>query len=166
MADETPAQDITFKIKTSGDSSHTITISDAKTVKDLKELLSGDDYEKIPADSQRLIYSGRVLKDGELLRTYKIKSGNTIHMVKSAQSNAAQKPAGSGAAPTATAGASGVPTNMAAGTAINNPLSHLTGARYAGRMGLPSADTFGADFGVSYTLLFSCNPAIQSVMRF
>jgi len=139
---------VTFKVKTSSDGLHTVTIAETATVLDLKNLLAGDDYEKIPAERQRLIYSGRVMKDGEQLSTYKIKAGNTLHMVKSAQSNAAQNPASAsspaGGAPRA---AAGVPQNMAAGTA-NNPLAGLTGARYAGHMGLPGAEMFGADGGM------------------
>jgi len=136
---------ISFKVKTSADGLHNITIAETKTVLDLKNLLAGDDYEKIPASRQRLIYSGRVMKDGELLSSYKIKTGNTLHMVKNAQSNAAQTPASS----STTGGTpAGVPTNMAAGTA-NNPLAGLTGARYAGHMGLPGMEMFGADGGVS-----------------
>ena len=105
--------------------------------------------EKIPAERQRLIYSGRVMKDPDQLSTYKIKDGNTIHMVKSAPSNAQQNPASantpsSSGAPRA---AAGVPQNMAAGTA-NNPLAGLTGARYAGHMGLPGMEMFGADGGM------------------
>ena len=147
--EEQAPKSLTFKIKTSGDGSHNVTISEEAKVLDLKNLLAGDDYEKIPAARQRLIYSGRVMKDEEPLKTYKIKDGNTVHMVKSAQSNAAQNPvntttASSGSTPRAT----GVPTNMAAGTA-NNPLAGLTGARYAGHMGLPGRDMFGADGGVS-----------------
>ena len=95
------------------------------------------------------------MKNEEPLSTYKIKAGNTIHMVKSAQSNAAQNPAS--ATPTAAGlapAAAGVPTNMAAGTA-NNPLAGLTGARYAGHMGLPGMDMFGADGGVGSTHLLS-----------
>lgn len=139
---------ITFKVKTSSDSSHTITVPETCLVGDLKTMLSGPDYENIPVDRQRLIYSGRVMKNEEPLSTYKIKPGNTIHMVKSAQSNAAQNPAGSSsttgsAAPTA----AGVPTNMAAGTA-NNPLAALTGARYAGHLNLPDRGLFGVDGGV------------------
>ncbi len=66
-------------------------------------------------------------------------------MVKSAASNApaSTSAAGSGSVP------AGVPTNMAAGTA-NNPLTNLTGARYAGMgLNLPGMDMFGADGGVS-----------------
>ncbi|KAF7871482.1 hypothetical protein EAF04_003589 [Stromatinia cepivora] len=140
-APETDSQ-ITFKVKTSSDGNHTITMAETASVLDLKTKLAGDDYEKIPVDRQRLIYSGRVMKNEEPLSTYKIKAGNTIHMVKSAQSNMTQNAAN------ATAGAAaGVPTNMAAGTA-NNPLAGLTGARYAGQMGLPGAEMFGADGGM------------------
>lgn len=139
-APETDSQ-ITFKVKTSSDGNHTITMAETASVLDLKTKLAGDDYEKIPVDRQRLIYSGRVMKNEEPLSTYKIKAGNTIHMVKSAQSNMAQNAANT------TAGAAAVPTNMAAGTA-NNPLAGLTGARYAGQMGLPGAEMFGADGGM------------------
>lgn len=152
-ADEAPPKQLSFKIKTSGEGAHNITISENAQVIDLKNMLSGENYENIPAARQRLIYSGRVMKDEEPLKTYKIKDGNTVHMVKSAASNAAQNPA-STANPTtgSTPRATGVPTNMAAGTA-NNPLAGLTGARYAGHMGLPGMDMFGADGGVCIEFL-------------
>lgn len=140
---------ISFKVKTSSEGNHNITIAESATVLDLKTLLSGDDYEKIPANRQRLIYSGRVMKDEDQLSKYKIKAGNTIHMVKSAASNVAQNPSSAGSTATGIPrGAAGVPTNMAAGTA-NNPLASLTGARFAGQMPLPGTEMFGADGGVS-----------------
>ncbi|KAM3065412.1 hypothetical protein ACMFMG_011466 [Clarireedia jacksonii] len=151
MSDEPTAAEtdpqLTFKVKTSGEGNHTITMAETATVLDLKNKLAGDDYEKIPVERQRLIYSGRVMKNEEPLSTYKIKAGNTIHMVKSAPSNAAQNPASSASSSGAPRAAAGVPTNMAAGTA-NNPLAGLTGARYAGHMGLPGMDMFGADGGM------------------
>jgi ubiquilin len=155
MSDGAPSTEgdpqITFKVKTSSEGLHNITIAESATVADLKKILAGDDYEKIPANRQRLIYSGRVMKDEDQLTKYKIKSGNTIHMVKSAASNATQNPANGGASATGGAprAAAGVPANMAAGTA-NNPLAGLTGARFAGHMGLPGAEMFGADGGVSW----------------
>jgi ubiquilin len=153
MAEEiAPNEDaqITFKVKTSSDGNHTITMPETTTVLELKTKLAGSDYENIPAERQRLIYSGRVMKNEEPLSTYKIKPGNTIHMVKSAQSNATQNPVNAGTSGTASAApaAAGVPTNMAAGTA-NNPLAALTGARYAGHLNLPGRDMFGVDGGVS-----------------
>ena len=72
-------------------------------------------------------------------------------MVKSAPSNAAQNPSNAGASVGSQARpAAGVPTNMAAGAAVNNPLVGLTGARYAGHnINLPGLGAFGADGGVS-----------------
>lgn len=153
MSDDTPAEEtqISFKVKTSNDGNHSITISDAATVLDLKTKLAMSEFEDIPVERQRLIYSGRVMKNEEKLSFYKIKEGNTVHMVKSAASNAAQNPSTTGASVGSQARpAAGVPTNMAAGTAINNPLTGLTGARYAGHnINLPGLGAFGADGGVS-----------------
>jgi ubiquilin len=151
MSDEAttnPSEDaqITFKVKTSSDGNHIITMPETATVLELKTKLAGSDYENVPADRQRLIYSGRVLKNEEPLSTYKIKSNNTIHMVKIAPSNAAQK--ASSASASSIGSAPAIPTNMAAGTA-NNPLAALTGARYAGHLNLPDRNMFGVDGGVS-----------------
>jgi ubiquilin len=154
VADEAGANEdpqITFKVKTSSDGNHVITMAETATVLDLKTKLAGPDYENIPAERQRLIYSGRVMKNEEPLSTYKIKAGNTIHMVKSAPSNATQNPASASTPAGSAPAAAGVPTNMAAGTA-NNPLAGLTGARYAGHINLPGRDMFGADGGVRIDL--------------
>lgn len=135
---------ITFKVKTSSDSTHSITINDTATVLDLKTKLAGEDFENIPVERQRLIYSGRVMKNDDALSTYKIKHNNTIHMVKSAASN--QQPNQTPAANTSTS--TPAPTNMASGTA-NQPFANLTGARYAGfGNGLPGLDMFGPDGGM------------------
>ncbi|KAI0870442.1 hypothetical protein GGS24DRAFT_492996 [Hypoxylon argillaceum] len=148
MADSTDGASadpqINFKVKTSGDKQHTIIMAESATVADLKAKLAGPDFEDIPPERQRLIYSGRVMKNEEPLSTYKIKSGNTVHLVKSAASNPAPTASSSS---TSTPAAPQVPTNMAAGTA-NNPLAGLTGARYAGLTNLPSADMFGPDGGM------------------
>jgi ubiquilin len=147
MADNADAGEVSlsFKVKTSGDKTHAITMPDSATVLDLKTKLAQPDLENIAADRQRLIYSGRVMKNDDQLKVYKIKPGNTIHMVKSAASNPAPAPS-SAAAPAPAA----VPQNMAAGVPANNLLAGLTGARFAGHgINLPGAATFGADGGVS-----------------
>jgi ubiquilin len=148
MADNADASSdamLSFKVKTSGDKTHSITMVESATVLDLKNKLAGPDLENISADRQRLIYSGRVMKNDDSLKTYKIKPGNTIHMVKSAASNPAPAPSNASApAPAA------VPQNMAAGVPANNILAGLTGARFAGHgINLPGAASFGADGGVS-----------------
>lgn len=153
-AEEAP---ITFSVKASNDSKYTLTLPVSTPVLELKEKLAGSEYADTPVERQRLIYSGRVLKDNDTLATYKVKEGHTIHLVKSAVSNQRQAQTAAGTAtPTSSAGASGggqaaagaVPTNLAAGTG-NNPLAGLTGARYAGFAQLPSAGLFGPDGGVS-----------------
>ncbi|KAK3694903.1 hypothetical protein B0T22DRAFT_86617 [Podospora appendiculata] len=135
---------ITFKVKSASDKIHIITISEASTVLDLKNKLAGADYEDIPAERQRLIYSGRVMKNDDALSVYKIKNQNTIHMVKSAASNPAPTNTSTSSAPTPQA----IPQNMAAGASANNLLAGLTGARFAGHASLPSRDLFGADGGM------------------
>lgn len=142
---------ITFNVKAANDQKHVLTLPSATTVADLKAKLATPEYADVPVDRQRLIYSGRVLKDPDTLASVKIKDGHTIHLVKGAASNARQNPASQGTASTAGAGttpAPQVPTNIAAGTG-NNPLAGLTGARYAGFHGLPGMDMFGPDGGVS-----------------
>ena len=143
---------ITFNVKAANDQKHVLTLPSTTTVAYLKAKLSTSEYADVPADRQRLIYSGRVLKDPDTLASVKIKDGHTVHLVKGAASNARQNPTSQGTS--STTGGSGiptpqVPTNIAAGTG-NNPLAGLTGARYAGFHGLPGMDMFGPDGGVSH----------------
>lgn len=149
MADDAqpdaPANSVTFTVKSSNDAKYVVTVPESMTVLDLKNKLAGSDHADVPADRQRLIYSGRVLKDPDPLANYKIKDGNTVHMVKSAASTQRQQQSNQ---PVPGAGsASAVPQNLAAGTG-NDPLAGLTGARYAGFAQMPSADSFGPDGGV------------------
>lgn len=48
---------------------------------ELKGLIQAKD-ESFPAESIRLIYSGRVLKDEDLVSKYSLKQGHTIHLVR------------------------------------------------------------------------------------
>ncbi|KAF6237547.1 hypothetical protein HO173_004437 [Letharia columbiana] len=146
-ADETP---ITFNVKSSSDAKYVLTVPLSMTVIDLKTKLSGPEYADIPPDRQRLIYSGRVLKDADTLGSYKVKEGNTVHLVKGAASNQRQNPANQGSVNAGSTGAqpaTGVPTNLASGTG-QDPLAGLTGARYAGYAQMPNANMFGPDGGM------------------
>lgn len=143
MADTSGNEDapVTFNVKASSGPKVTVTVPLSTTVADLKTKLAEPDMANIPASSQRLIYSGKVLKDHETLATHNVKEGNTMHMVRSAASNQRQNPANQSTASsgntTTPAPAANVPQNFAAGTG-NDPLAGLTGARYAGFAGLPS----------------------------
>ncbi|KAF9646663.1 hypothetical protein BDM02DRAFT_2982101 [Thelephora ganbajun] len=78
---ESPSE-IQIHVKGANELKLQITIKTDKTVQDLKHAIA--EKTDAPADRQRLIYSGKVLKDEEPLSNYKIQSGHTIHMVKSA----------------------------------------------------------------------------------
>ncbi|PGH17227.1 hypothetical protein AJ80_04869 [Polytolypa hystricis UAMH7299] len=172
-ADESP---ITFHVKSSSDAKYTLTLSPSTTIEGLKEKLSASEYADVPPERQRLIYSGRVLKDGDTLASHKVKDGHTIHLVKSAASN--HRPATTSQTSSANPSANqstprtipGVPTNLAAGTG-NNPLAGLTGARYAGFAQLPGAGMFGPDGGMGpppdteSMIRMLQNPQFQSTMN-
>ncbi len=150
MADDNPADDapVTFNVKSSNDAKFTITVPLSTTVADLKEKLATTEYADLPPDRQRLIYSGRVLKDPDTVGSYRIQAGHTVHLVKGAASNQRQNPAAAASGSGGGAAAAPVlPTNLTAGTG-NNPLAGLTGGRYAGFAQLPSQDMFGPDGGV------------------
>ena len=68
-------------IKASSEQRHTVNIDDASTIKQLKEAI--EKTADIPATEQRLIYSGKVLKDEEALATYGLQDGHTVHLVRS-----------------------------------------------------------------------------------
>ncbi|KAF2233844.1 hypothetical protein EV356DRAFT_567662 [Viridothelium virens] len=156
MADEgTSSGDevqVTFNVRTSSEAKYTLSLPVSTKISAVKEKLATSDYADTPPDRQRLIYSGRVMKDGDTLSTYKVKDGNTVHLVKSAASNARQNPANqpsnssARASPTNTGGA---PSNIASGPGTS-PLNNLTGARFAGYgPGLPGMDMFGPDGGMA-----------------
>ncbi|PSR79673.1 hypothetical protein BD289DRAFT_442165, partial [Coniella lustricola] len=147
MADNTEGAgdaQISFKVKASGDRNHSVSMPESATVLDLKNKLATEEFENITIERQRLIYSGRVMKNEDTLASYKIKPGNTIHLVKSAASNPTPAPSSAASQPVPQA----IPSNMAAGTSADNILAGLTGARFAGHANLPSANMFGADGGM------------------
>ncbi|CUM48267.1 unnamed protein product [Debaryomyces tyrocola] len=146
---------ISITIKSSGDTKYEVTVSPTITVLELKNEIA--DKSSVPADRQRLIYSGKVLKDTETVASYKVQTGHTIHLVKSAGPKTNNTDNGGAAASTdatrneseSSGNNSGVPSNIAAGQGSFNPLADLTGARYAGYTQLPSASMFGPDGGMN-----------------
>lgn len=162
---------INIKIKSSGDKKYDVEVDTDATIEDLKVIISA--VADVPPENQRLIYSGKVLKDPETVSFYKIQNDHSVHLVKSQGSRPGASNAGSGAnatnasasnasnvsggtgASNATGAsnhdlstANSIPTNLAAGQGSFNPLADLTGARYAGYAQLPSASMFGPDGGM------------------
>ncbi|KAK2855577.1 hypothetical protein FQN49_005052 [Arthroderma sp. PD_2] len=176
----------TFHVKSSAEPKYSLTLKPSSTVAEIKQILTGSEYANVPSDRQRLIYSGRVLKDNDTLASHKVKEGHTIHLVKSsASSSQSQQQSGTSSSQAAQGGqtasrsntpsttappAAGVPTNLAAGTG-NSMLAGLTGARYAGFSQLPGAGMFGPDGGMGplpdadQILNMMENPQFQSTMN-
>ncbi|OXG86585.1 ubiquilin [Cryptococcus neoformans var. grubii Br795] len=100
MAAEQPsssASDITITVKGPQELKLTISVSSDKNIAELKQLIASKcDVEK---DRQRLIYSGKVLKDEETISSYKIQNGHTIHMVKGAAKPSSSTSAGQASQP-------------------------------------------------------------------
>ena len=72
-----------LNVKCSNGKTLNLDIDGASTVLELKEAISAEDGNP-PATQQRLIYSGKVLKDPETLDSYAVQEGHTIHMVRGA----------------------------------------------------------------------------------
>ncbi|KAJ3505546.1 hypothetical protein NLJ89_g7361 [Agrocybe chaxingu] len=117
MADE-QAPEIQINVKGPSELKLQISITTDKTVLELKQAIAAK--SDVEADRQRLIYSGRVLKDDDQLSVYKIQSNHTIHMVKGvSRSGASGSSSGStGAAPQQ------LPT-MQTGQNVHDPLTQL-----------------------------------------
>jgi ubiquilin len=115
---EPGANSITINIKGPSEMKLSITISTDKTVRDLKQAIA--EKSDVEADRQRLIYSGKVLKDDDVLSTYKIQSSHTIHMVKGAARSTASTSAAPQQIPNMQAGQS--PTDPL--TVLNGPMGH------------------------------------------
>ncbi|CAI4048880.1 hypothetical protein SKDZ_13G4030 [Saccharomyces kudriavzevii ZP591] len=157
----------------SGQDKWEVAVAPESTVLQFKEAISK--ANSIPVANQRLIYSGKILKDDQTVDSYHIQDGHSVHLVKSQP-----KPDAGGAtgannatATSAAVGTSATP-NMSSGQSAGfNPLADLTSARYAGYLNMPSADMFGPDGGAlnndsnnqDELLRMMENPIFQSQMN-
>lgn len=72
---------VNVNVKGPSDVKMTVSLPKSATVREFKELIAAQN-EQFPADEQRLIYSGRVLKDDEVaVDKYNIKEGHTVQLV-------------------------------------------------------------------------------------
>ncbi|KAJ1302927.1 hypothetical protein OPQ81_003225 [Rhizoctonia solani] len=125
MTEQAPAtgsNEVTLNIKGPSELKLSITIGTDKTVLDLKQAIAAK--TDVTADRQRLIYSGRVLKDEDALSTYKVQNAHTVHMVKGAP-----KPTGSGSGSSPTPAPTQPLPSMQTGqtsteTLLNGPRGH------------------------------------------
>ncbi|BGP23470.1 ubiquilin [Rhodotorula toruloides] len=163
---EAGSETFTLNIKAPGDQRFTVTVPASSTVEQLKEEIAKA-KEDFPVDQQRLIFSGRVLKNEDPISKYGIKAGVAIHLVKGARPAGAASTSSTPAARNSSE-AAGVPSNFAAGQQVmGNPLAPLMNAQYAGALG--GFNPF-AQMGVNtndpnYMQNMMNNPEVQAQMN-
>jgi ubiquilin len=151
---------ITVSVKCSTGDKFTVEVETSQLVSDFKRLLA--EKSKIPAEQQRLIFSGHVLKDPQTLESYSIKDGSTVHLVRGASSTPTP------AQPTQTAtNDNTAPPNPT--TNADNPFAAFAGADplLGGFGGMPSLQQMQAQMaqnpGMVRELMNS--PEMQSMMQ-
>lgn len=70
-----------INVQASHDKKFTIEVEPADGTGELKEKIG--ENQQIPPEELRLIFSGRILKEGDTVTSLKMTEGNTIHMVRS-----------------------------------------------------------------------------------
>ncbi|CAG8680042.1 13936_t:CDS:2 [Dentiscutata erythropus] len=152
--------EITINVKCSNDQKYSVTIDTSKTVLEFKQAIA----EKCDttADRQRLIYSGRVLKDNDTLETYKIAEGHTVHMVKSSAPSGSSQAQASQQTQSATTGNTQTPQQPTGFSPNANPFAQF------GAMGGFNQGTnpYGSPYGgMQNPLDLLQNPAIMQYMQ-
>ena len=84
----------------SGQNKWDVSIEPSQTILELKEAIAV--VSSIPAANQRLIYSGKILKDDQTVESYKIQDGHAVHLVRSGGNTASSNTSSSSTATTTT----------------------------------------------------------------
>nr|XP_023900996.1 ubiquitin domain-containing protein DSK2b-like [Quercus suber]POE50081.1 ubiquitin domain-containing protein dsk2b [Quercus suber] len=104
--EEEQREEVVINIRCSNGTKFTVRTSLDSSISAFKAALAQNC--DVPADQQRLIYKGRILKDDQTLESYGLQAEHTVHMVRGFAS-AATTPA---ATATATAAATGNPESL------------------------------------------------------
>ncbi|KAB2045960.1 hypothetical protein ES319_D01G199800v1 [Gossypium barbadense] len=164
---------VLVNIRCSNGSKFTVRTSLESTVGVFKSLLAQNC--DVPADQQRLIYKGRVLKDDQTLQSYGLQADHTIHMVRSfTPSSSIPPPAATTntATPNSTPGVTlGVGSNEGAGLGASSfpGLNALGGNGGLGLFGsgLPEFEQVQQQLTQNPNMMSELmnTPAIQSLMN-
>ncbi|XP_057501119.1 ubiquitin domain-containing protein DSK2a-like isoform X2 [Actinidia eriantha] len=175
-------EEVTLNIRCSNGSKFTLRTSLEATVEAFKAFLAQNCG--VPADQQRLIYKGRILKNDQTLASYGLQADHTVHMVRGfapaastpSAATATATATGTGGNPNPTPGvAQGVGSNEGGGVGLGASLFPGLGFNALGGSGAPGL--FGAGLPefeqVQQQLTQNPNmmreimnmPAIQSLMN-
>ncbi|XP_074275769.1 ubiquitin domain-containing protein DSK2a-like [Silene latifolia] len=91
-ATATVGDEVSVNIRCSNNTKFSVTTSLESTVANFKAVVAQS--SDVPADQQRLIYKGRILKDDHTLASYGLQADHTIHMVRGFAPSAANTPSG------------------------------------------------------------------------
>ncbi|KAL0422986.1 UNVERIFIED_CONTAM: Ubiquitin domain-containing protein DSK2b [Sesamum latifolium] len=122
------SEEVNVNIRCSNGSKFSVKTTLDSTVGEFKALLAQNC--DVPADQQRLIYKGRILKDDQTLISYGLQADHTVHMVRGSA------PAASPPTPTPAPASSGN-TNSTAATQGAGPNAGGTGIAGAGASPFP-----------------------------
>ncbi|XP_030522824.1 ubiquitin domain-containing protein DSK2b-like isoform X1 [Rhodamnia argentea] len=133
---------VVVNIRCSNGSKFTVKTGLDSTVEAFKAVLAQSC--DVPADQQRLIYKGRILKDSETLESYGLQADHTVHMVRGLPSATPPPPAtsGGGISDTAPGVTRGVGSNDSGGAGLGASLFPGLGLNALGGGG--ASGLFGA----------------------
>ncbi|CAI9275771.1 unnamed protein product [Lactuca saligna] len=132
--------EIALNIRCSNGNKFSVRASLGSTVVDFKDLLAQNC--DVPANQQRLIYKGRILKDDQTLDSYGLQADHTIHMVRGSAPAPADAPPAIGNPNTPSLGSQGGVPNE--GLGLGGPGS---GAPLFPGLGFGGLGGSGAPFG-------------------
>ncbi|OAY65448.1 Ubiquitin domain-containing protein DSK2b [Ananas comosus] len=125
---------VTVHIRCSNGSKFSVQVDLEATVGAFKAVVAGSC--DVPAEQQRLIYKGRILKDDQTLASYGVESDHTIHLVRGAAPSSTPAPT-----TTTNQGASRTPNSSPPGGGSGSLFPGLGGMSGTGASGL-----FGSGF--------------------
>ncbi|CAG8496088.1 5443_t:CDS:2 [Ambispora gerdemannii] len=154
--------EITITVKCSNDTKYSVTIDPSKTVLEFKQAIAAK--SDTPAERQRLIYSGKVLKDADTLDTYKIADGQTVHMVKGSAPGGTSSQSSGGQQTRTTPPVNSQPTPQT-NTSPGNPFAAFGLNQFGGLgQGFGSAGLGAGTGGVNPMDAILQNPAMVQMM--
>lgn len=159
-----------INVQASHDKKFSIEVEAADGMADLREKIGS--HQGVPPEELRLIFSGRILKEGDTVASLKMVEGNTIHMVRSAGSGAKKVSnapsttagAGTGAPMAATPPSRAPPTTSAAAPGAAPMMSPTSLAQMMGSLGGWAPPQSASGDGASGATMPSSGAGMPSAM--